>query len=377
MLSRLQEATASIHPSPIATSELASLDHGADFQRIRPDVAYSKQQKTKQAAIVLAAVAILGAAAFWLLRPTVAPLAPLPPVTIAVPQSLNSAPMFVAKAQGLFEKAGVNVVNKPFVMGRDALKSVLDGKADLALVADTPVMFATLAGADVVILTGIATLPRSMSIVARVDRGIHREEDLAGKSVAITPGTNFAYFLDSVLQTKRIPIDAVKRVLLSTAEVISAFQNGEIDAAVVFQPHLAKLQAEMGDTIKTFYSEKLLSQRFLLVGKAGYVDSHPQEIQRVLRGLLAADAFIAADPVAARHMVGAALKVDDALMVKMFDPEDFDVSLKQAQLLALEDQTRWAMAQGLVKPGPVPNYLNLMRYQHLEAVSPEAVQIVR
>jgi len=327
--------------------------------------------------LALATVAILGAAAFWLLRPSAPPLAPLPPVTIAAPLLLNAAPMFVANAQGLFEKAGVNVVNQPFALGRDALKSVLDGKADLAVVADAPVMLATLAGADVVILTGISSSPRAMSIVARVDRGIHREEDLAGKSVAITPGTNLPYFLDSVLQTKRIPTDAVKRVPLNTAEIISAIQKGEVDAAVVFEPFLAKLHADMGDKLKTFYAEQLFSSRFVLVGKAGYVDSHPQEVQRVLRALLATAASIAADPVAARHIVGAALKVDDALMVKMFDPEDFDVSLKQAQLLALEDQTRWAMAQGLVKPGPVPNYLKLMKYQHLEAVSPEAVQLVR
>ena len=336
----------------------------------------TQHQKTKQAAIVLAAVAILGAAAFWLLRPTAAPLAPLPPVTIAVPQLLNSTPMFVANAQGLFEMAGVNVVNQPFLLGRDALKSMLDGKADLALVADTPVVVATLAGADVVILAGISSLQRSISIVARVDRGIHREEDLAGKSVAITPGTNTPYFLDFMLQSKRIPLDAVKRVPLNTTEIMSAIQKGEVDAAVVFQPFLAQLQAKMGDTLKPFFSEKF-SVRFFLVGKAGYVDSHPQEMQRVLRALIAAKASIAADPVAARHMAGAALKIDDALMVMMFNPQDFDVSLKQAQLLALEDQTRWAMAQGLAKPVPVPNYLKLMKYQHLEAVSPEAVQLVR
>jgi NitT/TauT family transport system substrate-binding protein len=334
-------------------------------------------KKFRNALLALTTVASLGAAAFWLLRPAVPPLQPLPPVTIAVPQLLNSAPMFVANAQGLFEKAGVNIVNQPFALGRDALKSVLDGKADLAVVVDTPVMFATLAGADVVILTSISSMSHVIAIVARVDRGIHREEDLAGKSVAITQGTNLPYFLDSVLQSKQVPVDTVKRVHLNTAEIISAIQKGEVDAAVVFHPYLAKLQAEMGDTIRTFYADKLYSARLVLVGKAGYVDSHPQELQRVLRGLLAGAASIAADPVAARLIVGAALKVDDTLMVKMFDPEDFDVSLKQAQLLALEDQTRWAMAQGLVKPGPVPNYLKLMRYQHLEAVSPEAVQFVR
>jgi ABC-type nitrate/sulfonate/bicarbonate transport system substrate-binding protein len=334
----------------------------------------------RTATLAMGAVAALvacGAVGFWLLRPSAPPLQPLPPVTIAVPQLLNAAPMFVANTQGLFKKAGVDIISQPFAIGLGALKSMLDGKADLALVADTPVMFATLVGADVVILSGISTLPRSMTIVARVDRGIQREQDLVGKSVAITPGTSVPYFLDSVLQTKRISLNAVKRVQLNTDEVISAIQKGEVDAAVVFQPYLAKLQADMGDKIKTFYAEKLFSMRFVLVGKAGYVDNHPQEVQRVLRALLAADASISADPVAARHIVGAALKVDDAMMAKMFDPQDFDVSLKQAQLLALEDQTRWAIAQGLAKPGPVPNYLTLMKYQHLEAVSPDSVQLVR
>ena len=331
----------------------------------------------KRALLAAVAAATLGAGAFWQLQPPTVRVEPLPTVTIAVPLLINTAPIFVASAQGFFKKAGVIVVNRPFVIGRDALKSLLDGEADLALVADSPVMFATLAGADVVILTGISSSLRSMSIVARVDRGIHREEDLMGKSVAYTPGTTMPYFLDSVLQTKRIPIDTVKRVELDIADAISAIQQGNVDAAVVLQPSSAKLQTDMGDKLKPFYAEKLFSLRFMLVGKAGYVDQHPQEVQRVLRGLLDAGASIAADPAAARRIVGAAIKVEDALMANMFDPEDFDITLNQAHLLALEDQTRWAMARGLVKAGPVPNYLKRMQYQHLEAVSPQAVQLVR
>lgn len=322
-------------------------------------------------------VLTIGGVAFWLLRPSAPPLTPVSPVTIAVPQVVYAAPLLVANAQGLFEKAGVNIVSQPFAIGRDALKSMLDGKADLAVVADSPIVFATLAGADVVILAGISSSRRSTGIVARVDRGIHREVDLAGRSVAVIPGTNLPYFLDSVLQTKKIPVDSVKQVQLDTAELISAVQQGRVDAAVLFQPYLAKLQTDMGDKLTTFYGQSLFAVRFVLVGKAGYVDSHPQEVQRVLRALLAADQSIAANPAAARHIVGSAIKLDNAMMAKLFDPEDFDISLNQAHLLALEDQTRWAMAQGLVKPGPVPNYLKIMNYQHLEAVSPDAVQFVR
>lgn len=337
----------------------------------------TKQRRTRQAAVALAAVATLGAAAFWLRQNPVVPLQALPPVTVAVPQLVFTAPMLVASAQGLFEKEGVDIISQPFDIGRNALESLLAGKSDLALVADTPVMFAVLGGSDLAILAGVSSSRRSMAIAARVDSGIHREEDLAGKSVAITPGSSTPYFLDSMLQNKRIAVDAVTRVPLGNDEMFTAVQRGQVDAAVIFQPNLARLQIDMGDKLKTFYAERLLAIRFVLVGKASFVDKHPQEVRRILRGLLAGKAFISADPVAARRIVGAVLKLDDAIMTRIFDQSDFDISLNQAHLLALEDQTRWAISRGLAKPGSMPNYLQYMRYQYLESVSPEAVQLVR
>jgi ABC-type nitrate/sulfonate/bicarbonate transport system substrate-binding protein len=337
----------------------------------------TKQQRTRQVAIALVTVATLCAAAYWLRPNATVPLQVLPRVIVAVPQLIFTAPMLVANAQGLFKKEGVDIDSQPYDIGRNALQALLDGKADLALAADTPVMFAALDGVDLAILAGVSSSRRSMAIAARVDSGIHSEEDLAGKSIAITPGTSTPYFLDAMLQNKRIAHDAVKRVPLSNAAMFTAVEQGQVDAAVIFQPNLARLQTDMGDQLKTFYAERLIAIRFVLVGKARYVDQHPQEVRRILRALLAAKAFISADPVAARRIIGTTLKLDDAIMSKIFDQNDFDISLNQAHLLALEDQTRWAVSQGLAKPGSMPNYLKYMRYQHLESISPEAVQLVR
>lgn len=82
----------------------------------------------------------LAFAAWSYLRPT-APVEPIAKVTIAVPTQLNGAPMIVASAQGLFKKTGIEVVSQPFLLGKDALKSMPEGQADLAVVADTPFMF--------------------------------------------------------------------------------------------------------------------------------------------------------------------------------------------------------------------------------------------
>jgi ABC-type nitrate/sulfonate/bicarbonate transport system substrate-binding protein len=324
--------------------------------------------------LIAALAASVGA--FLLFRPPAASTAPLAKVSVAVPMQINSTLMLVASGQGLFEKAGVNVKSVPFALGKDALASVLDGKADLAVVADTPVMFALFGGADIAMLAGISKSRRALAIVAHSDRGINRIEDLKGKSIGVSKGTNMPYFLDAMLEVHGIPTDKVTLTDLRTDAAISAFKGGKLDAVVAFQPFLAELTTQMGDRIKVFYGEDVYAFRFILVGKPAYIDSHPQEVQGVLRALIAAQQETRTDPVQARRAVGGALKIDDATMAQLFEPENYAVSLDQAMLLALDDQTRWAIKKGLIAARPVPNYLKFMKYQDLEAVQPTAVTVV-
>lgn len=336
--------------------------------------AISRSKKARLLFVVLTAVVI--GLIFFVLRKTPAPPVPVSKVTIAFPTLVMAAPLMVADAQGLFQKAHVEVIPQRFVLGKDALKSVLDGKADLAIVADTPFMFALMNGSDIGIVAGISQSRRALAIVTRNDRGIHDLKDLSGKTVGLTMGTNLTYFFDAMLQVNGIAPSAVKVVNMKTDESILAFKTGQIDAAALFQPYLAQLEADMGAQMKVFYGEDVYAFRFLLVGKSTYIERHPEEIRRVLSALIAGTQSIRDHPAEARRVVGEAVKLDQTTMAKIFDPEDFAVTLDQAMLLALEDQTRWAMQRGLVKIGPVPNYLTHMKYQPLEAVLPAAVKIV-
>ena len=330
----------------------------------------------KPAAWLILAAFVAAGTTFLLTRQSAPPLAPVSKVVLALPTLINSAPAIVAMAQGLFTKAGVEVINQPFLFGKDALKSVLDGKADLAVVADTPFMFAAMGGKDIAIISGISQTRRALAIVTRNDRGISSIKDLEAKTVGVTKGTNLMYFLDAMLQVHGVPSTSVNQLDLRLDDGIAAFKDGKVDALVVIQPYLAQLEESIGDQIKVFYGEDVYAFRFLLVGKPTYIDSHQEEIQRILKGLLAANESTRADPLAARLAVGKAVKVGDAMMAKLFDPEDYFLSLDQAMLLALDDQTRWATQEGLVKTTEVPNYLNFIRDKALGTVMPGAVKIV-
>ena len=330
----------------------------------------------RRAAPWVIAALVTGALAFLVWRSQFSSTTAMAKVTVAVPIQVSSALMLVAASQGMFDHAGVNVVSQPFESGKDALQSLLDGKSDLAVVADTPVMFALLNGADIAMLAGISRARRVLAIVAHKDRGINQMQDLRGKSIGLTLGTNLPYFLDAMLQVHGVPGDKVNLVDLRLNALTRVFEEGGIDAAVVFQPHLAQLTAKMGERMKVFYGEDVYAVRFILVGKPSYIDRHPQEVRRVLSALVAASQAIHAKTDQVRRELGDVLKVDDATMAQIFNPQDYTVSLDQAMLLALDDQSRWAMQKGLVATRPMPNYLGFMKYQHLESVLPSAVTIV-
>ncbi len=60
-------------------------------------------------------------------------------MTIAVSQaSISFALVLIAADAGYFREAGLDVVFQTHTSGRDALAAALDGKADLATAAETP-----------------------------------------------------------------------------------------------------------------------------------------------------------------------------------------------------------------------------------------------
>ncbi len=101
-------------------------------------------------------------------------------VTIAYSASPDSALAQVAQAQGYYLKEGLDTVPQKYAYGKVALDAVLEGKADFATVAETPVMFAIMKGEKISIIATIQTSNRNNVIIARKDRGIQAPQGPKG-----------------------------------------------------------------------------------------------------------------------------------------------------------------------------------------------------
>ncbi len=302
---------------------------------------------------------------------------PVEKVTIAEAGQPIGALLYIAFENGYFTNEGLDITLKPYTSGRDSLNSVLEGKADLATTAETPIVHTLLAGETCYTIATIGTSETNMAVVARKDRGILRPSDFKGKKFGATSSTNGAFFLYAILISNGISTDDVKIVDLRPEETFDALVESEVDAVSAWNPHLVRLQKELGDKVVSFYGDGIYTWTWNIVARKNFIAEKPETILKIVRALVKAEEFTRENPDEAQNIVSYYLKIDRASVSELWSIYNFKTSLDQFLLVAFEDQARWAITNNLTDATEVPNYLDYIYSDPLEEVKPEAIGIIR
>jgi ABC-type nitrate/sulfonate/bicarbonate transport system substrate-binding protein len=304
---------------------------------------------------------------------------PGPPekITVAYATSFEAVLVHVAFAQGYFAEEGLDATPQAHVFGKLALDSVVEGKADVATAGDTPVMFAVMAGKKIAILASIETSNKSTAIVTRRDRGINTPSDLKGKRVGVTLGTTGDFFLHVFLTAHDINGRQVRIIELEPDEMAAAMNGGTIDAAATWNPVVTQLQNDLGSSGRIFYGEALYTETFCAVARRDFVRERPEAVKKFLRALVKAETFVGKHPKEARRLAAEFAKTDKSILDRIWGGYNFRVTLDQALVVDLEDQTGWAMKHRLTSGSVVPNWMDFIYADGLQAVKPKTITIIR
>jgi NitT/TauT family transport system substrate-binding protein len=298
-------------------------------------------------------------------------------ITFAYTESTGSALVHVAMLKGYFAEEGLDVTQQPSVDGKAALDAVIGGKASVAVAADTSIMFAVMDGEQITTLAVIATANRNMAILARKDRGISRPSDLKGKTIGVVRGTPSVFFVDAFLLAHGIDRKQVAIKDIQPHEFAKALGTGRVDAVSIWQPLLIQIQKDMGNQALTFYGETFYTFTYCVIALKDFVKQHPEAVRKLLRALIRAENFARQYPEESRQLMVKFVKTDKDFLGEIWDVYNYQVSLDQALLVNLEDQTRWALKNRLTAGRIMPNYLDFIYADGLSAVKPEAVRILR
>lgn len=325
--------------------------------------------------LVLAVLSFLVALGFMFARhaPSVRP-AP-EKLTVAIAEQPASALLYIAQARGYFAAEGLEVTFNRFAIGRDALRSMLDGKADLATTFQTPVVMQVYQGEKLGIVSTLHTSSASHALVVRRDR-IAAAADLRGRRIGTTPGTSTEYFLSLLLASTGVRPSEVTTVAVEPADYEQALASDSVDALVAFNPILHQLMQSGNGRLAALRSDVYV-ETSMLVAQRATLEARGDAVTRLLRALVRAEDFAASNREASLRIVVEQLagRFPEAAIREGWDALRLEVRLDHVLLTLLAEEGRWSRDSGRFKT-PVPDFRESLAPRLLREVRPQAVTLV-
>jgi len=323
--------------------------------------------------LILAALAWPSFKAWW--SP---PALPKEKITIALSSTYpGSGLLYIAAVKGFFAMENLDVTLQPYTTGLDAMKAMLEKRADLGTTGDTPLMFTVMAGHPVAVVATIFTAGGAFGTVARRDQGIETIADLKNKRIGVTRGTDGDFILSTMLARSKISPDNVKLVPLAPEVMVDTLAASTVDAISSWEPWLTRAQKSLGENGVEFRIDSGFTLNFSLAGNPEWVRGHPDKVLRLLRALLRAKTFADENQDEAQAIVVESEQIDPNTFTIPGTRYRFVVQLSQGLLILLEDMARWAIQNKLTEQTAAPNFLDVIDATALTAVSPDTVTIVR
>lgn len=335
-----------------------------------------KYEKSVFLLISVAAGSILGAAYIWY-RTSVAPASfgANERVLIVAAGSIGFCPLVMAQRNGYLATEGVTADFRFVDDGRTALEQVFDGRADLAIVGEIPIMYAAMDKKPVSILATMTTMADQV-ILGRRDRGVNKPTDLKGKRIGYSAGNTTQFFLDEFLIRQRLSSKDYVAIDMKPAELLKAIIRGDVDAIATYQPRASVAAAAIGGNAVIFSVDTVYDTAVSLVATRDYASGRLITLQKLLRAAIRGAQFCRDSPDHSIQAIAPISKVDPTLFKEFWALYRFELTLRQSLLLTLEDEGRWAIRNGSTGATALPNFLDHFEIGPLRSVSPLAVTII-
>jgi sulfonate transport system substrate-binding protein len=223
----------------------------------------------------------------------------------------------VLKEKGLLEKEfakdGIAIRWVQTLGSNKALEFLNAGSIDFGSTAGSAALLAKINGNPIKSIY-VYSQPEWTALVTAKDSRIGRIEDLKGKRVAVTRGTDPHIFLVRALQSVGLTEKDITPVLLQHPDGKTALIRGDVDAWAGLDPMMA--QAEIEDGAKLFYRNKGANTWGILNAREEFLKDHPDLVKRVIAVYEEARKYSLANYADEKHAFQAATKLSDAVADK-------------------------------------------------------------
>ena len=299
---------------------------------------------------------------------------------------IGEAPSYVAYHKGFFKEEGLDIVLKSNPGGWMSLKDLFEGKADIATVAELPIVYSAFdkkkytdfeRGEFFIIGDMILSKVGFQKVVVRKDRGIKTPADLKGKKIGVFKGTTLDFFMDVFFIDNKIKYSEVDIIDMDVFKMTDAIVKGDLDAIFAWQPHVFNAMKRLGENGTILESKLKYSPAWLITVMKEFAEKHPEVLNKFLRAIVRAEKYIKKNPQEAIDIHAKISKSDKDIINLLWKEVDFDLSLSEHLLILMEDQANWLLRKKIYDQKEIPNFKKYFYFKALESVKPEGIRMVR
>lgn len=220
----------------------------------------------------------------------------------------------IAIAQKIFDKyfteKGIKCNFIVFDSGVDANKAFASGSIDFATMGNTNAIVALSTGLDVEMVWLHEVLGEIEALAVKEDTNINKVEELEGMKIATPFASTSHYILLNALREAGIE-DKVELLDMQTADIVAAWERGDIQAAYTWQPSLGKLLEKGGKTIIT--SEDMAKKGYITANvglvRKEFSQKYPDLVANFIACLAEGSAIYRANPEEGANIVAKELEI--------------------------------------------------------------------
>ncbi len=281
----------------------------------------------------------------------------------------------VAHAKGIFGRHGLDVEVRNVTSGKLALDALIGGSANLATVAETPVMRAGLTGQAIAIIATMEASDNDVQFLVRADRGIKAVGDLRAKKIATAVGTSAEYMVVATLASVGLKPSDATIINLRPQDMAAALERGDVDAYAIWEPHIYNGRKLLGEKALNVQARGIYVETFSIVGMRDYLKKNPAVVDRFVKALVDAESFINANPAETIKIIADAVQMDVATMTGIRDNFVFKLGLDADIIKLMKKQADWDASTG--KPANVSDIdrtlRGLIEPEHLRRIAPDRI----
>lgn len=267
-----------------------------------------------------------------------------------------NAPLILADTRGIYDRYDLDLTLFDVSTGLASKNAVVQGNADIGMVASTPLVASALAGEDIVILGSYVFSADLLSIVSHEEDA----ESWWAESVGYVPGTISEFYMISLLRDEDresvYTSGEMNLVKLTPPGMQPAFLRGDIRSAVIWEPFTSLIEkaakdAEMPVVVRSI--SDIYALRLYLITDRETWETKREAVLDLTRVVSESSESIEREKEAARVEIESYFDYEPGFLSEKFDRTDFSFTVDREAIRAtLEREAELARAAGIVEAFP-------------------------